>query len=489
MVIQDNSRLHNKTSLPLFYPKPLHNLSSPITDPDHSQHDATYGNRHTYLTMSEPSAATQLQELLTRVHGDNWIDQEEFNTTLPHRAISRYNDQIPIGSPIAIDFISDRQVPDNISEDVWNEWVGIELVNAMLSYDKKEYLSSTHLQALMTVAFRGIPRDQIMCESNVGWTLQNASQGSFDHSTRSCIISDRPKNILMFAHRDLSDEEGTREDNFNTPHWILVIHNLEHRFVYMFDPISQGAEERARSILYQLRHAWKRIPGVRHPKQGRWVDVMRQSDGWGCGYFGAIMAYMIVRRPHSLIHSLDRIIFDPHDFVNGMFTFAIPLITGIALVDEPVDQRFDQDTPMQEEIEPTMDEEEANPTDQDSEPYESSEAPVPRSYNQILDLAIRHPPNPSTSRADQYKIDLQTPYVWPEDTWDDIGNRPQPCHPVGWQGWDDYHGRMSQVDSAQHTRNPDQDVAREERAKGRLSKRRMSAELLELGPKGKVIRQ
>ncbi|XXH00566.1 hypothetical protein Hte_006914 [Hypoxylon texense] len=437
---------------------------------------------------------SDLLRLLQRLHGKPFTDHKIFeNNGGVLKVLADTTHELTARSAESYELLNDRNTPPAQSSEEWRATTGVYQTVALQRYDRKEYLGSEHIRALWNIGFDDISHDRAIFEQNSPWVLKQDAMGGFNYNTRALLSDHKPKHLFLIQHLDLDDRSPQGSNQYNAPHFMLVIFSFINRTTYVFDTIEDRAQERGDRAAARLGMSIAEFEGKEYDPSkiasAKVFTFFKQQDGWSCGYWTAVIALMILKSPSSLwsdasilmrgeeldgnrLHEymtttvpwyigvmigseerLDRSLSTPPQIGywdvddDEEMTDLEPMMTGAlpqSIEEEqnsevPVSDSGASDHPSSvttEEVEGRdMLQEELSPEVSELSPEEEEAAAIAN----IFDLGRRN------IRGRHYMIEITTPYRWVGDTYDDLMQRPMPPFPAQWGGWDDFDRRVSDL--------------------------------------------
>ncbi|KAI0173349.1 hypothetical protein GGR52DRAFT_590498 [Hypoxylon sp. FL1284] len=255
---------------------------------------------------SATAVPAHMKELLRSIHGsgkylDTCEHESQHREEVPARLISKSVSDINISG-----YANSLPVPPLEDKEIWADGIAKGIVTAVSQYNKRGMLLSSSMRALWSMISRGISPSTLICEPETPWTLKNGLTGGFSSRMTSLIVKHKPRFILLASHCDIS-RPGVVEEPYAAPHFFSVLIDCPNQRVYTFDTLNDsGAGKRADLALSNLINAFnksRKLPILDSAVLHR-VNVVSQSDRWTCGYWSALIPYLLFKKPLSFLRTI-----------------------------------------------------------------------------------------------------------------------------------------------------------------------------------------
>ncbi|KAI0385797.1 hypothetical protein F5Y04DRAFT_244673 [Hypomontagnella monticulosa] len=89
-------------------------------------------------------------------------------------------------------------------------------------------------------------------------------------------------------------------------------------------------------------------------------------------------------------------------------------------------------------------------------PSETQKGKASIKYEDLLKRSSEELLPPGEQRAEQFRSGrAKSHFTWADDTWEQLGSRPQPHYPQGWTGWSDYKALVAAREKEHRESHPD----------------------------------
>ncbi|KAI1758939.1 hypothetical protein GGR53DRAFT_471840 [Hypoxylon sp. FL1150] len=285
--------------------------------------------------MSQPQGTefhlNSLAALLRRIHGRDFEDTDLYSTkqmvkSIPCRPFLRED------SKRAIAATADRTIPPG-AENNWRARSAIDLLLAFQKFIGEDYLKTDQAEALFGMIFNGVGPDRAVYERPCSVALKQGRVAGFNYNVAQAWERS-PRNLVFLQLMDTArpvNAEVPNED-FMSPHFSLVVYNIQHSATYCFDSFKDDSKSRARWASKAIARAialHKKIP-ITQVKEGpvHLIPLFEQRDQWSCGFWALYTAYMIIREPVTLMSMARRLLTRQDRGLKGLRYFFNVIVTG-----------------------------------------------------------------------------------------------------------------------------------------------------------------